>query len=247
MIGYFFLGIGLLLLIGFALRAYANADPRTLRLMLTTLAGVVALGFAGFLLASGRGGALIGLAFFLYPLWRNWRAIAARAKAALGPSPGQTSAAESVWIRVTLDHDSGRMEGEILQGAFAGRSLDSMEAEELKHLRMECAEDADSVRLLEAYLDRRFGATWRSETADEDGASERAGSGASNKAAPGGMSLDEAWAVLGLEPGAGEDAIRAAHKRLMLKMHPDQGGSDWLAARINQAKDLLLKTGSGAA
>jgi DnaJ family protein C protein 19 len=58
--------------------------------------------------------------------------------------------------------------------------------------------------------------------------------------ASGSMTVDEAWQVLGLQPGAEPDAIRAAHRRLMRGAHPDGGGSDWLAARINQARDLLL-------
>jgi curved DNA-binding protein CbpA len=55
--------------------------------------------------------------------------------------------------------------------------------------------------------------------------------------------MDEATAldILGLERGADEPAIRAAHRRLMSRVHPDHGGSDWLAARINQARDFLLK------
>jgi hypothetical protein len=246
MIGYFFLGIGVLLLIGFGLRAYANADPRTLRLMLTTLAGVVALGFVGFMLASGRGGALLGLLFFLYPLWRNRQAIAARAKAARGPAAGQSSTAETAWLRLRLDHDSGAMEGEVLQGQFAGQTLEGLNESDLLALRHECAADEDSVRLLEAYLDRRFGPGWRPAEAQGDGAGAREKT-AESDAAPDGMSLDEARAVLGLAPDADEEAIRAAHRRLLLKTHPDQGGSDWLAARINQAKDRLLKARRDAA
>jgi DnaJ-domain-containing protein 1 len=56
------------------------------------------------------------------------------------------------------------------------------------------------------------------------------------------MTVDEAWQVLGLQPGADETAIRAAHRRLMRGAHPDGGGSDWLAARVNQARDILLNT-----
>jgi DnaJ family protein C protein 19 len=57
----------------------------------------------------------------------------------------------------------------------------------------------------------------------------------------GAMTLDEAWQVLGLQPGADATAVRAAHRRLMRAAHPDAGGSDWLAARINQARDILLR------
>jgi len=54
------------------------------------------------------------------------------------------------------------------------------------------------------------------------------------------MSRDEAYEVLGLHPGASETDIKEAHRRLMRGAHPDAGGSDWLAARINQARDILL-------
>ncbi|HUR42475.1 MAG TPA: DnaJ domain-containing protein [Aestuariivirga sp.] len=55
------------------------------------------------------------------------------------------------------------------------------------------------------------------------------------------MTREEAYAVLGLRPGASLDDIRAAHRRLMKDFHPDKGGSDYLAVKINQAKDLLFQ------
>ena len=121
------------------------------------------------------------------------------------------------------------MGGTVLSGRFTGRVLDSLTDGELSDLHSECAADPDSLKVLEAYFDRRLGADWR-------GAGRQPPSGAR-----GGMSRDEALAVLGLAEAATSDEIRAAHRRLIQRMHPDVGGSADLAARINQAKDVLLK------
>jgi DnaJ homolog subfamily C member 19 len=64
--------------------------------------------------------------------------------------------------------------------------------------------------------------------------------GEAPRAGPGGMSRDEAYQVLGLKPGASKADIKAAHRRLMAAAHPDHGGSDWIAARLNQARDVLM-------
>ena len=125
-----------------------------------------------------------------------------------------------------LDHATGRMSGRVLRGGHAGRELAELNLAELLDLLAECrATDAESVPLLEAWLDLAQ-PDWRE--------------AAPAAAAGGPMSRAEALAVLGLTEGAGPEAIRAAHRRLMLSAHPDHGGSDWLAARINQARDLLL-------
>jgi len=135
-----------------------------------------------------------------------------------------------------LDHDTGEMEGRCLKGRFAGRMLSSLSETELLVLLEELrATDAQGASLIEAYLDRRAPG-WR-EGRVEEAAKEQA------RAPRGGrirMSREEAYEVLGLKKGASEDEIRAAHRKLMMKLHPDQGGSTYLAARINEAKDVLL-------
>ena len=137
-------------------------------------------------------------------------------------------------MEMVLDHDSGEMEGYCRAGSFEGRTLSSLTETELLMLLDELrGNDPKGALLLEAYLDRS-NPGWR-----------EAGSGASEgKAArsrySGRMTREEAYEVLGLRAGAGEDEIRAAHRNLMKKVHPDQGGSDYLAARINEAKDVLL-------
>jgi DnaJ-domain-containing protein 1 len=138
---------------------------------------------------------------------------------------------------MTLDHDSGAMDGEVREGPFVGRRLSELSlAQLLRMLELYQDSDARSASVLAAFLDREH-EDWRdAATAGGSGAG-RSGSGA---AAVRGMTKEDAWSILGLEPGADPDAIRAAHRRLMQRLHPDRGGSDYLAAQINTAKDLLL-------
>lgn len=133
-----------------------------------------------------------------------------------------------------LDHDTGSMDGRCLKGKFAGRTLSSLSEEELIQLLEELrATDEQGALLLEAYFDRRS-QDWRDRKSEGRAREEpRPGTG-------GRMSAKEAYAVLGLGAGASEEEIRAAHRKLMMKLHPDQGGSTYLAARINEAKEVLL-------
>jgi DnaJ-domain-containing protein 1 len=137
---------------------------------------------------------------------------------------------------MSLDHDSGRMDGEILNGTFKGRLLSAMPLEDLMAFRQDVAADADSRGLLEAYLDRAH-VGWRADCEpDEEDKTESASPPPS-----GPMTRAEAFKVLALEPDADRKAIKAAYRSLMAKVHPDRGGSPYLAAKINEAKDLLLK------
>jgi hypothetical protein len=153
-----------------------------------------------------------------------------------GPSTGGSSDISTAYLRMRLDHDTGAMTGTILQGRFTGMRLDELGPAELLALLRECrAEDDDGARLLEAYLDRNH-PDWRDEIAGE-----RAGSGSYGpQAASPDVTVEEAYAILGLAPGADDEAIKAAHHRLMKQMHPDHGGTDYLATKINRARDVLL-------
>jgi hypothetical protein len=154
-------------------------------------------------------------------------------RASAAPRSGQSSTVESRFLRMTLDHDSGDMDGEVLEGAYADRFLSQMTMTELLSLWQECRQqDAESVALLTAYLDRQH-PDWRSHASDEEAADRAAPADAS-------MSADEARAILGVESDASETQIIQAHRRLMHKLHPDRGGSDYLASKINLAKDRLL-------
>jgi hypothetical protein len=151
-------------------------------------------------------------------------------------SPGQQSGVRTDFIEMVLDHDSGRMEGRCLKGRFAGRNLCSLREAEILELLSEIgAADPQGATLLEAYLDRRHRG-WRDR---RTGGSSREGA-RRQRDHNGRMDRKEAYDVLGLKPGATESEIRSAHRRLMMKLHPDQGGSTYLASRINEAKDALL-------
>ena len=159
-----------------------------------------------------------------------------RQQAAKDRPPRRSSEVESELIRMRLDHDSGAMSGIVRRGVFAGRRLDELTRSELLALWRQCrVEDEPGSNLLEAYLDRLM-PDWRVDA-------QRAGSAGSGKRDAGPadtMTRAEAYEVLGLSWGAGEADIREAHRRLMMKLHPDHGGSSYLAAKLNRAREILL-------
>lgn len=215
---------------------FVNADPARLARGLKVTGIVIAVVAVATLAISGRLAVLLAPLAMLMPLLIRVRSLLDRYRP---PAGGQTSTVATAFLRMTLDHDTGSMEGTILRGHFAGMRLDELGPADLLALLRECrAEDEEGARLLEAYLDR-VRPDWRDELAGE-----RAGSGARTggaRAAGGGdMTIEEAYAILGLSPDADADAIKEAHRRLMVKLHPDHGGSDYLATKINRARDVLL-------
>ncbi|MEN8802738.1 MAG: DnaJ domain-containing protein [Thiogranum sp.] len=153
-------------------------------------------------------------------------------QASAGQPSGQQSNVETRFLRMTLDHDSGDMNGRVLEGRYAGEDLQSLSLKQLLELLgWYDKEDAESAALLRAYLDRVHGDSWQ----EREQARDTRSGGFS-----GSMSRHEAYDILGLDEGASEKQIVEAHRRLMQKLHPDRGGSTFLAAKINQAKDLLL-------
>lgn len=158
-----------------------------------------------------------------FPLLSQW---GSRASAA----PGQSTVATKT-LRMHLNHDTGALSGEVVDGPYKDWQLDELDREQLDELRRYCAEnDTEALQLLEGYLEQRFG------EGEASGAQGGAGAVSSSNA----MTRREALDVLGLGEDADRDAIVDAHRKLMQKLHPDRGGSDYLAAKINQAKDLLL-------
>ncbi|KMO18587.1 molecular chaperone DnaJ [Methylobacterium platani JCM 14648] len=232
------LGLGVLVLVGlwWLGRNAATANPALLARMIRQAGGWLALAAAAVLFLRGRfdmAGALgLGGAWLL-----GWRRMPASLPFGLGraaPRANATSRVRSAMLEMELDHASGAMRGTVLAGPLAGQALDGLAQPRLVALLAECrASDPDGARLLEAYLDRRF-AGWRVDAqGDRD---PRPGTAAQ----PGPMTEEEAYQILGLQRGAPLEEVRRAHRTLMKRLHPDQGGSDYLAARVNAAKDFLL-------
>jgi len=144
------------------------------------------------------------------------------------PGTGRRTEVHTAFLKAWIDHGTGDVGGTVLTGRFAGRTLDRLSDSELLDLHEECRGDADSLRVMEAYLDRRLNVDWRT----------------AKQPPPRGprsdMTREEALAVLGLAEGASEEEIKAAHRRLIRRTHPDAGGTADLAARINRAKDVLV-------
>jgi hypothetical protein len=170
----------------------------------------------------------------LLPLWQMLRS--RTAKSAYGSAgASDSSSIRTRFLLMQLQHATGDMDGDVLQGSFSGRRLSSLSMEQLLVLAQECLQDADSLQILEAYMDRVH-PDWRAgHTASAQQAE------AAPPAADAAMSEAEALEILGLQKGATRDDVVLAHRRLMQKMHPDRGGSDYLARKINLARDYLLE------
>jgi hypothetical protein len=223
---------GVAILLGLLLLVYlfVNAEPAKLARGLKW----TAIGAAGllllFLLLSERFAFLWMPLALVLPYWRRLRSLfAGFATPGVG---GRASEVVTPYLRMSLEHETGTMTGTVLAGRFTGMRLAELTIGDLVALLRECrAADAEGARLLEAYLDRLH-PEWRDETDVGPSAPPRGGAD---------MTIEEAYAILGLEPGADEAAIKAAHHRLMMQLHPDRGGTDYLATKINRARDVLLK------
>ena len=234
----------LLLLLAIALALYilftrAQAlPPHQRKAQYLKLGIVIAIAAVLFLTLTGRmhwvgaalTGLLVGARQLLPVLIRLFPMLASLRKTSSAAGPGQHSTVESTILRMHLDHESGKLSGEVLRGPLRDWRLNELDRSQLEELLHFCQqEDNDSVQLLISYLEQRF-----------PGESDF---GRQQQAAPdtsSGLSRSEALAVLGLDEGASEEDIVQAHRKLMQKLHPDRGGNDYLAAKVNQAKDFLL-------
>jgi DnaJ-domain-containing protein 1 len=238
---YLLLGGSAVILLVYLYSLFTQGEIRRMVLTIRWTLGLALLAGAAILALGGR----IGLASMLAIagggiLWRG----------RLGPidlgggmtSPHNRSKVKSQFLAMELDHDTGSVTGEVRAGAFAGRSLADLSSDECWALLDEVGDDPDSLALFESWLDANR-AGWREYFSEQygmdgDAAGARENTGPSSS---GPLREEDAYEILGLSPGASPSEIRSAHRALMKKVHPDHGGSAFLAARINEAKDMLLK------
>jgi DnaJ-domain-containing protein 1 len=224
--------LGLVIALNLALRANPATASKVIRYGGATLLTLGGLAFA----FTGRFGFAVPLFVFSYWLvgkpFSKGRGPGVGGMGRFGSRPkssGQTSEVETAFLSMRLNHDSGELSGVVSAGNFLGLDLAVLSLDELLSLLTEVANDEDSVRLLQTYLDRVKGPEWRD-----------AYDGAAGRAPSGPMTRDRACEILGVSSTASASEIRAAYKTLMLKLHPDHGGSTHLAAEVNAAKDFLL-------
>lgn len=225
---YILLGLVLLIFILLVGRAFTTADPKAMAQKSRKTMGILLLVVAGAMAMRGGFALALPIAFFaltMLGIGLPWGGGSGNSQ----KSGGQRSTVRTGLLDMALDHDTGAMEGRVNRGKYSGRILSSMSPNELDDLLQEARlSDPRAQQLLEAYIDR-IGAGARSNNRSS------ARQGAST------MTLEEAYAYLGLKAGAKRDEIQAAHRNLMKKFHPDQGGTDYMAAKLNEAKDILLQ------
>lgn len=228
--------LGLLALVFglYALKAFTQASPAFLAVAIRRGGGFALLATGGLLLARGR--LDMGLAIGAAGWWLMGLGTGGGMRNA-GAGGAGVSRVRSAMIEMELDHSTGAIHGLILAGRDEGKRLDALTRPALLELYEVCLrDDPDGARLLEAYLDRRF-TGWRA-TGDAYRDARGADAGARRS---GTITEDEAYEILGLKKGAAAADIARAHRDLMKKLHPDLGGTTDLAARVNEAKDVLMR------
>jgi len=163
---------------------------------------------------------MLSLGLRALPLLRLWQG-----------RTGRPSRIRTRGMELTVNLATGEMDGVLFSGPHAGAMIASLDEQQLRaQLDFFRREDFQSAMLLRAYLARRG-------FSGLGGDSNREGTGTTEQV----MGTDEALRILGLEPGASREEILRAHKRLIQKLHPDRGGNDYLAAKINAARDRLVE------
>lgn len=253
MLPAFLLGLSLVIGVVLIARWFVAAEPKQVAKAVAITAVAIAAALTVFLAATGRLGWAMGAAAFALPaiirliqagnmLKTLARMAGLRGGLGGGLGGGRKSRVDTAGLRMTLDHDSGLLDGEVTTGGFAGQRLSDLSLDDLLALRVEWQHETDTRQVLEAFLDRAH-PDWRARAGSAAGAGDGArGSydhGARSETS-GAMTREEALAILGLEDGSSTDEIKSAHHRLIAGLHPDRGGSTWLAARVNEARRTLL-------
>ena len=237
MLLWFFIGLCLLgflfIFARWASNLPTNPLKRGLKIVLILVAGIGALIV---LLRVGLSPILSGLLALTPAIIGNWKRFSQLSRRTQR-TQGQTSRVSSIWLDMMLDHDTGKISGEVLKGRHAGRNLNNLSEKALDELAIECSADHDSARLLSAYMAKRFGRKDGGEETRARGSQSRSGDAERTVR----MSRLEALSTLGLVEPVTVAEINAAYKRLISKVHPDVGGNAFLASRVNEARDVLLK------
>ena len=245
-----FVALIAVVIIGYITVGYIQNLKREQRKKVGAKAGVLAF-ITGLILITVTGKLYIlaalgtGLVVFakrLFPFLRYFplfKGLYQKAKTKQSSGSSKHSTVETSLLKMTLDHESGEIDGELLDTVSKGKYLSEFELPDLINLYILAEKQyPDAIEVLAAYLDRKYGADWR-ETVNAGNGSQKSGQNAHTNDSSG-MTVIEAYEILGLNHNATEEEVIAAHRKLMLKLHPDKGGSNYLASKINQAKDLLV-------
>ena len=231
--------VSVLIILWYASNAFTRANPAKIARYLKPLGGYATLAVAALMMLRGQVEAAVAVGGFgLYLLGLANPPAFARMFSKVGGTPGadKVSRVRSAMIEMELHHDSGAMDGTILAGPLSGGRLADLTRPQCEEILAQCQrDDPEGARLLEAYLDRRFPG-WRPAG---DGHAD-AGAAAGGGRVSAGMTEDEAYEILGLAKGASSEEIARAHRALMKKLHPDYGGPTALAAKVNEAKSVLM-------
>ena len=227
---------GLALIVGgfVFFRGLLKLDPRKAIKILLYVFAFTFIGLLGLIAIRGGIGYAAAAASFILPIFLRWRQLRQYFRNLNGPSVGANTDVKTKYLKMSLDHDTGNLDGLVLMGKFEGSRLGELTEDQLCELLRECRlQDPESEALIEAYLDRVHGSDWRSKDERRQGPT---------KASSNFMSREDALEILGLKEGATASQIKLAHREKMKLHHPDQGGSNYFATKLNEAKELLLRS-----